>query len=140
MDPNVILSIAALAVAVIIPWLSRRDLLTKLVSQEESRKEWRESVIERLEGLEEGKESNEFAAMQAMDRERERNWTIWRGSVDRCVERLSDLPTRTMQTEHFITELREWKHVRGEPHVMAMIALEKRVERIERHMNGKLSG
>jgi chromatin segregation and condensation protein Rec8/ScpA/Scc1 (kleisin family) len=138
MDPQLVVSIMALAVAVVIPLLSRRDLLTKLAVQEEARKEWRESVIERLESLEQGKESSEFAAMQAMDRERERNWTIWRSSVDRCVERLSDLPTRTTQTEHFITELREWKHVRGEPHVMAMIALEKRVERIERHLNGHL--
>jgi hypothetical protein len=138
MDPQLVVSIAALAVAVVIPLLSRRDLLTKLAVQEEARKEWRESVIERLESLEERKESNEFAAMQAMDRERERNWTIWRSSVDRCVERLSDLPTRTMQAEHFITELRQWKHERAEPHVMAMIALDKRVERIERHLNGHL--
>jgi hypothetical protein len=79
-----------------------------------------------------------LAQFKAFDAERERNWMIWRTSMDRCVERLSSLPIRTEQTEHFIEELRYWKHNRGEPHVMAMIALEKRVERIERHLNGHL--
>lgn len=37
-----------------------------------------------------------------------------------------------------ILSLRKWKHERGEPHVNAMIALEKRVSRIERTLNGKL--
>ena len=79
-----------------------------------------------------------LAQFKAFDTERERNWMIWRSSLDRMIERLSDLPPIVQQNSAFITELRQWKHERGEPHVNAMIALEKRVERIERHLNGHL--
>lgn len=120
------------------PWLARRDLLTKLATQDLSRNEWRADVVKRLGGLEDRKQITDLAAMQAKDSERESAWWVWRRSVDHCIEAVANIPYRVEQLERLYAEYKDWKHEKADPYIGDYTALEKRVTRIERVMNGQI--
>lgn len=109
---------ALVALALISPalaWWGTTKYFTGKVQQwiddtEQSTKEWRTDVGRRLQVLEEQMTDTEKAVLATK--------------------------VETMGQE--IWSLREWKHLRGDPYVNAMDALNKRVERLERILNGKL--
>jgi hypothetical protein len=138
MDLSTVLSILAVIAAIGFPLLARRDLLTKLQVHDESREEWRRQVSERLAAIEDRKQSTEFAAMQAMDKERERAWWEWRREVDASLQRVAGVPYRVELLEKHHNEYKDWKHEKADPYIGDYAALERRVTRIETKMNGLL--
>jgi hypothetical protein len=138
MELSTAISMLGLVAAILFPLLARRDLLTKLAAQDQGREEWRADVGKRLSSLEDRKQSIDFAAMQAMDKERERAWWDWRRDAEARLQRVGDAPYRIEQLEKQHDEYRDWKHEKVDPYIGDYAALERRVTRIETKMNGLL--
>jgi hypothetical protein len=132
------LALLGLLVAIAVPLLARRDILTRLTVHDEGRDEWRREVAARLNALEDRKQSNDFAAMQAMDKQREAAWWDWRRSVDQTLDRLGNIPYRVEQLEKRHSEYKDWKHERADPYINDYTSLEQRIRRIENVLNGRL--
>lgn len=138
MDLPTVISILCALAAVGFPLLARRDVLTKLEAQNQSREEWRQQVGQRLTALEDRKQSTDLVELKAMDRQREVAWWEWRRDVDKRLADVTNAPYRLKQLEQQYAEYKEWKHVKADPYIGDYKALERRVARIERVLNGKL--
>lgn len=91
-----------------------------------------------------------FERFDAMDKEREKAWWVWRDGLDeqlaererqseRNTELLQRLEERVKALERDQNGIREWKHVVIDPYVPGAVnALKDRVDRIDRRVfNGR---
>jgi hypothetical protein len=139
MDLNTAVAILCAVAAIGFPLLARRDVLTKLEAQNQSREEWRQQVMQRLASLEDRKQSNDLVELKAMDKQREQAWWDWRRDVDKRLGEIATAPYRLTQLEHQHAEYKDWKHAKADPYIVDYASLERRVQRIERYLNGKLT-
>jgi hypothetical protein len=138
MDLSTVLSFLAVLAAIGFPLLARRDLLTKLEERDKTREEWRADLNKKVDAFANNRYSTDFAALQAMDKERERSWWDWRRDADARLQRLSEAPFRIEQLEKHHAEYRDWKHEKVDPYINDYANLEKRVTRIENRLNGQM--
>jgi hypothetical protein len=99
----------------IVAWWGTTRYFTGKVQQwieanEQATRDWRDEVAARLQALEAHFRNTEQAV----------------------------IATKVESITKEVWSLREWKHARGEPYVGAMDAMNQRVTRIERVLNGKL--
>ena len=72
--------------------------------------------------------------------ERDRTRDEWKREINKKIDRLTEaaLNRRIVFLEKQHAEYKDWKHELADPYILDYKALEKRVSRIERVLNGKL--
>lgn len=70
--------------------------------------------------------------------ERDKAREEWRAALNKRMSNLETAPFRIEQLERWHSEYKNWKHEKADPYINDYTALEKRVVRIERVLNGKL--
>jgi hypothetical protein len=73
--------------------------------------------------------------------ERDRTREEWKGEINTKLDRLTEASLnyriQFLETQHH--EYKDWKHEKADPYINDYQALERRVQRIERYLNGKLN-